>query len=84
MGNSTIKNTDLGSVAVSACRRWSQLAIYCFKRGCNCQGCYYNEFFENASGYKREPKCQMKAAVLETVRQLGIPKRIRTRGVIYE
>jgi len=60
------KNRDLGR-GVSV-RRWTNTAIECYKRGCVCNGCFYNDFFNQPS-----QKCQMKASVLELVRVLGKP-----------
>ena len=61
-----LKSRDLGRA--TAVRRWTQTAIECYKRGCNCEGCFYTDFFNNSS-----QKCQMKASVLELVRVLGKP-----------
>ena len=47
-----------------AVRRWTPTALECYKRGCNCEGCFY-------SGSSQ--KCQMKASVLELVRVIGTP-----------
>ena len=47
---------------------WTTTAIECYKRGCNCEGCFYTDFFNKSS-----QKCQMKASVLELVRVLGKP-----------
>ena len=46
-----------------AVRRWTPTALECYKRGCNCEGCFYKDFFSGSS-----QKCQMKASVLELVR----------------
>ena len=61
-----LKSRDFGRAV--AVRRWTTTAIECYKRGCNCEGCYYTDFFNNSS-----QKCQMKASVLELVRVLGKP-----------
>ncbi len=61
-----LKSRDLGRA--TAVRRWTQTAIECYKRGCNCEGCFYTDFFNNSN-----QKCQMKASVLELVRVLGKP-----------
>ena len=51
-------------------RRWTESAIDCYKRGCVCEGCpIYEQYFK---GSKR--RCQMKAAVIESVRLFGAPK----------
>jgi|SRR5574344_998272 hypothetical protein len=61
-----LRSRDMGrSVAV---RRWTPTAVDCYKRGCNCDGCFYTDFFKGTS-----QKCQMKASVLELVRVLGTP-----------
>jgi hypothetical protein len=60
------RSRDMGrSVAV---RRWTTTALECYKRGCNCEGCFYRDFFSGSS-----QKCQMKASVLELVRVIGTP-----------
>ena len=61
-----LKSRDFGRA--TAVRRWTQTAIECYKRGCNCEGCFYTDFFNNSS-----QKCQMTASVLELVRVLGKP-----------
>ena len=45
---------------------WTEGSIYCYKRGCNCQGCYMNDLLESIP-------CRMKKAVLELVRKFGKP-----------
>ncbi|MBE7705932.1 MAG: hypothetical protein E7Z91_01615 [Cyanobacteria bacterium SIG30] len=61
-----LKSRDFGRAV--AVRRWTPTAMECYKRGCNCEGCFYADFFNNSS-----QKCQMKASVLELVRVLGKP-----------
>ena len=51
-----------------AVRRWTPTALECYKRGCNCEGCFYRDFF-----FVFSQKCQMKASVLELVRVIGTP-----------
>ena len=51
-----------------AVRRWTTTALECYKRGGNCEGCFYRDFFSGSS-----QKCQMKASVLELVRVIGTP-----------
>lgn len=55
---------DLGNYTVT--RRWTGLAVMCYRRGCKCEGCIYENFL--ISG-----KCQVKASVLESVRIWGSP-----------
>lgn len=52
-------------------RRWSESAVMCYKRGCVCKGCFYDDFFK-----KSKQKCLMKSAVIELVRTVGLPPEI--------
>ena len=61
-----LKSRDMGRAV--AVRRWTTTAMECYKRGCNCEGCFYTYFFGKSS-----QKLQMKASVLELVRVLGKP-----------
>lgn len=60
------RSRDMGRAV--AVRRWTTTALECYKRGCNCEGCFYRDFFSGSS-----QKCQMKASVLELVRVIGAP-----------
>ena len=60
------KSRDMGRAI--AVKRWTPTALECYKRGCNCDGCFYSDFFSATA-----QKCQMKASVLELVRVLGKP-----------
>ncbi len=60
------RSRDMGRAV--AVRRWTTTALECYKRGCNCEGCFYRDFFSGSS-----QKCQMKASVLELVRVIGTP-----------
>lgn len=64
-----IPMTSKGKKVVSV-RRWTQLAIECYKRK-DCVGCFYKEFFE-----ERNIKCQMKFAVIESFRLFGKPPEL--------
>lgn len=59
------KHNELGTTVAQ--RRWTDLALHCYMRGCGCNGCLY-------SGVLESGKCQMKATVLELVRTKGIPE----------
>ena len=50
-------------------QRWTLSAIECYKRGCVCDGCFYQYFFKGPNR-----KCQMKGSVIELVKEFGIPK----------
>ncbi len=60
-------------------RRWTKTAIECFKRGCICEGCYYNTFFSDKTQH-----CHMKEAVIETVKVLGSPPNIKEKTIVKE
>ena len=60
------RSRDMGRAV--AVRRWTTTAVECYKRGCNCEGWFYSDFFSGSS-----QKCQMKASVLELVRVIGTP-----------
>ena len=65
-GGQVFRSRDMGRAV--AVRRWTPTALECYKRGCNCEGCFYSDFFKGTS-----QKCQMKASVLELVRVIGTP-----------
>lgn len=45
---------------------WTEGAKFCYRRGCNCNGCYVSEIVES--------KCIMKRAVLKLVEKFGAPE----------
>ena len=47
-------------------KQWTEGAIFCYKRGCTCEGCFYQELLSE--------KCKMKSAVFMLVKKLGAPK----------
>lgn len=51
-------------------RRWTKAAVYCYRRGCVCDGCYYKNVLET--------ECSMKLSVLKLYRVLGEPQDVRT------
>lgn len=71
-----LKNREYAKTATSV-RRWTQTAIDCYKRGCVCSGCFYNDFFKGGP-----QRCQMKSTVLELVRTLGTPNIEKKASVI--
>ena len=78
------KSSGMGKY--SAIRRWTETAVECYKRGCNCRGCFYENFFSKPKYGENEPKqkCQMKATVLELVRTLGTPDGVNEKTVIKD
>ena len=53
-----IRVRDLGRN--TSVRRWTNIAIDCYSRGCVCNGCFYHTFFKDSP-----QRCQMKSTVLE-------------------
>ena len=49
-------------------RDWTVGSIFCYRRGCNCEGCYVKDLLTS------QP-CRMKKAVIELVKQLGAPPK---------
>ena len=45
---------------------WTEDSIFCYKRGCNCSGCYMKNILESDI-------CRLKTAVIELVRKFGAP-----------
>ena len=72
-----MKINKLGQVPATSSRRWTPTAIECYKRGCNCKGCFYKDFFMD-----KTQKCQMKTTVLELVRVFGRPEGAEVKGII--
>lgn len=48
-------------------KQWTDGAIFCYNRGCNCDGCFVKDLIESQ-------KCEMKSAVISLVKKLGIPR----------
>lgn len=46
--------------------KWTEGSIFCYKRGCNCNGCFVSDLIESQ-------KCRMKTSVIELVRKFGKP-----------
>lgn len=59
--------------------KWTPSAIYCFERGGVCKGCYYENYFSQDRYTYQE--CEMKKAVIALVKNIGLPKGIKTKGV---
>lgn len=59
----------------NAIQRWTKTAIECYKRGCNCKGCYIPRLYFQ----QYQQACHAKIAVLATVRKFGIPKELERK-----
>lgn len=66
-------------MAKTQLRRWTRAAIDCYKRGCVCQGCYFQTFFSD-----KKQLCRMKSAVIESVRLFGQPTGVEEKTIIQE
>lgn len=66
-----IQKTALHQRLTQKPQRWTKLAVECYKRQ-NCDGCFYKEFFE-----KQGQKCNMRLAVIESVKVFGKPTEIQ-------
>ena len=60
-----LNDNDLGRY--SKPESWNDLTRMCYERGCVCRGCENENF--SSEGFL----CQVKAAVLESVRIFGVP-----------
>lgn len=47
-------------------KKWTEGSIFCYRRGCNCQGCFVKDLIESQ-------ECEMKRAVFTLVRKFGAP-----------
>jgi hypothetical protein len=57
-----------GLAQVGPYRQWSPSAVACYLRQGQCQGCFYQRFFEES-----QQQCQMAAAVGHLLNKLGEP-----------
>lgn len=55
---------------------WTDTSIFCYYRGCRCDGCYIKEILES--------ECKMKPAVIELVRKFGAPNEEKEVFTQYE
>ena len=63
-------------------RRWTQISKECYMRGCICKGCpVYETYFKDKP---KSQQCQVKTAVIETVRRLGITDDMRRNDIIED
>ena len=55
-------------------QRWGKLAIYCYKRHCNCLNCFYSEFCKKSMSYNLYNIKPLKFSVLMLFARHGKPK----------
>ena len=58
---------------------WTLSAIQCYLRGCVCDGCFYQDFFTD-----KNQRCQMKNAILNLIRNKGLPTYLKRKSIIEE
>lgn len=54
-------------LSINTAKKWTEGSVYCYERGCNCQGCYIKDLIESMP-------CKMKSSVMELVRKFGKPQ----------
>ncbi len=59
---------DTDSLVVGTFKRWSASAVECYVRKAQCDGCYYQTFFEG-----RPYGCKMNLAVDQLIESIGTP-----------
>lgn len=59
--------------------KWTFTAIQCYKRGCNCKGCYISETYSSLSSH-----CSMKYCVRKLIRKYGLPDNVQLNETIQE
>jgi len=57
-------------------KQWTSIALDCLKRKCQCEGCFYDNFFKRSQQEGSNQKCQMKQSVIQLIRVFGTPKDI--------
>ena len=63
-------------------KHWTFLSIECLKRGCNCKGCFYDEFFKRSRDEGSYTFCQMKNSVRKLIKRYGLPEGIKQPTII--
>ena len=51
---------------------FNDLQLECYNRNMNCLNCYYKQY---------NPKCRVKWTILQFIKEKGIPKNLKTKGV---
>ena len=60
-------------------KKWTIGAIQCYKRGCNCKGCYIFNTYPTL-----RHRCSMKYCVKQLIRIYGLPDDITINSIIKE
>ena len=60
--------------------KWTFDAIQCYRRGCNCKGCFIqNTYIETLRG-----KCAMKYCVRLLIKKFGLPSDTTLKEILME
>ena len=68
---------DLGQY--SDTKRWTNLAVFCYNRGCKCSDCFYCQRSLDLS-----ERCQVKGSVLNLVKLIGPPVEGKNYSIQYK
>lgn len=60
-------------------REWTDVQKYCYNRNCNCRGCQVPNLVPSLHG-----RCWVKKSIREYIEKYGVPKDIKTKGIIDE
>lgn len=55
---------------------WTEFSVYCYLRGCNCEGCSIKKMIESP--------CMMKSSVIRIVQNIGRPTEEIIKGLKNE
>lgn len=64
----------LKPIGAECLRKWTRLAVKCYRSGCNCANCHILDGCETIN----PTNCRMKAVVLGLVRKFGKPTEENT------
>lgn len=60
--------------------KWTAGAIYCYKRGCNCKGCFIQKTYKDTLANR----CSMKYCVRILIERYGLPDDITFENILQE
>lgn len=69
-----------GLIADLEPNKWTVGAIQCYKRGCNCEGCFITKTYVETLYYR----CAMKYCVRKLIEKYGLPANLITDNITKE
>ena len=63
-------------------KHWTTLSKECLQRGCNCKGCFYDEFFKRSRTEGSLAYCRMKFSIRKLIKRFGLPEGIEQPTII--